>query len=676
MWEWLERVFGRGFMPHGHCYLWSPGMVWTQVSANLLIGVAYAAIATTLAILVRRIKNIPFAWVYLAFGTFILSCGLTHFFDIITVWHPIYWADAGVRVLTATASVATAVLLVPLVPKAAALAEDARLSSGRARELQLAHDALEQAHERLAAREREAQVRARTSESQLRSLVETMPQLSWIADPNGKTTFRNKRWQEYSGLTLEDPADERWQATLDPETVEDVKRLWIEALSTKKPYEVEGRFRRADGESRWFLVRASALFDDTGSVSAWMGTCTDIHDQRMQREETLRTARMKDEFLATVSHELRTPLNAILGWSRMLKEGTLSRETREKALDSVQRNALAQARLVDDLLDVSRIISGKMLIEPSVTNPAHAVEAVLDAVRPAASAKGVELSVEIDREAGLVVADAGRVQQMIWNLVGNAVKFTPKLGHVRVGVARADGQVAITVIDDGIGINRSFLGHLFQRFSQEDGSIRRSHGGLGLGLAITKHLVELHGGEIDAHSAGEGRGATFTVTLPRVDARNALTPEVPVVSDTARSPSVRSELAGLRLLLVEDDIDSREVVSAILEDTGVAVTGADTAEQALEVLAQVPIDVILSDVGLPGQDGYAFIRAVRANPKFAQIPAAALTAYAHAEDRRRALAAGFQMHLRKPFDQTELLAVISDLKKSRASRTSDALSSE
>jgi CheY-like chemotaxis protein len=371
---------------------------------------------------------------------------------------------------------------------------------------------------------------------------------------------------------------------------------------------------------------------------------------------------MKDEFLATVSHELRTPLNAIVGWSRMLKEGTLSPETREKALDSVQRNAVAQARLVDDLLDISRIISGKMLIEPSLTNPAAAVEAALDAVRPAVLAKGLDLSVSIDREAGPVMADAGRVQQIIWNLVGNAVKFTPKQGHVKVGVARVDQQVAITVADDGIGIKRDFASHLFQRFSQEDGSIRRSHGGLGLGLAITKHLVELHGGAITAQSGGEGQGAKFTVTLPRAEARDSIAAQG-ATAGSDPSPAERPELHGLRLLLVEDDIDSREVVSAILEDSGVLVTSAQNAEQALELLAQVPIDVILSDVGLPGEDGYAFMRAVRKNPAFAGIPGAALTAFAHTEDRRRALEAGFHMHLRKPFDQNELFAAVAELKK-------------
>ena len=657
MWEWLERVFGLGFMPHGHCYLWSTTMVWAQVSANLLIGVAYAAIATTLVVLVRQIRNIPFAWVYLAFGTFILSCGLTHFFDIITVWHPIYWADAGVRAVTATASVATAVLMVPLVPKAVQFAEAARLSSERGQQLAVAHLELEKALQNLAEREREAQRRASTSEEQFRSLVETMPQLSWISNANGETTFRNKRWQEYTGLSL-DAGDVGWRSAHHPDTIDRIRACWAEALKSKNPFEVEALCRRADGEYRWFLIRAVALLDDAGNVLSWMGTCTDIHDQKLLHEEALRTAHMKDEFLATVSHELRTPLNAIVGWSRLLVAGSLAPEQRQKALASVERNAAAQARLVDDLLDVSRIISGKMRIETSLINPADAVEAALDAVRPGAQAKGIEISTEIDRCAGTVLADPGRVQQVIWNLTGNAVKFTPKNGQVRVRVARVDSHIEVAVSDNGSGIKREFLSRLFQRFTQEDGSIRRSHGGLGLGLAITKHLVELHGGEIRAESPGPGRGATFTVSLPL---------SVPNTNDDAEPISQRlsasgdEALRGLRLLLVEDDLESSEVVSAILEDSGVIVTSASNAEVALEVLVRQPIDVILSDVGLPGQDGYAFIRRVRKVPALEAIPAAALTAYAHVEDRHRALEAGFQAHLRKPFDQRELFSVICDL---------------
>ncbi|HET7542589.1 MAG TPA: ATP-binding protein [Polyangiaceae bacterium] len=665
MWEWLERLFGAGFMPHGHCYLWSPAMVWTQVSLNFLIGVAYASISTTLAALVRKIRDLPFAWVYLAFGTFILSCGLTHFLDIVTVWHPVYWLDAGVRVVTSTASVATAVMLVPLVPKVASFAEAARVSVDRGQQLEAAHLALEKAHASLAEREREAQRRASTSEEQFRSLVETMPQLAWISEPDGALKFRNKRWQEYTGFDFA-PNDPRWRTANHPDTERQIYAAWHEALKSKQPLEGEALFRRADGQYRWFLVRAVPLLDDAGNELSWIGTSTDIHDHKLLQAEALRTARLKDEFLATVSHELRTPLNAILGWSRVLVQGTLPEDERDKALASVERNAVAQARLVDDLLDISRMISGKMQIEPRLMNPADAVEAALDAVRPAAVAKGVEISAEIDRTAGVVLADSGRLQQIIWNLAGNAVKFTPKEGRVRVRVARVDSRLEISVSDTGAGIKREFLANLFQRFTQEDGSISRNHGGLGLGLSISKHLTELHGGEIHADSPGPGRGATFTVRLPLSEPPA----ETDVASAAQRRPSVRNghELRGLRLLLVEDDFDSREIVSAILEDSGVEVTTATSAEKALEELGKRSIDVILSDVGLPGQDGYAFMRAVRSTPAFSAIPAAALTAYAHAEDRRRALDAGFHLHLRKPFDQEELFNVIGDLAKLSVTR--------
>jgi len=308
-------------------------------------------------------------------------------------------------------------------------------------------------------------------------------------------------------------------------------------------------------------------------------------------------------------------------------------------------------------------VSGKMRLEPALMNPADAVEAALDAVRPAAQAKGVELSAEIDRASGKVLADSGRLQQIVWNLTGNAVKFTAKGGHVRVKIARVGSQIEISVADDGAGIKREFLAHLFQRFTQEDGSIRRNHGGLGLGLAISKHLAELHGGQIRVESPGPGLGATFTVNLPLADPSVQTTADPAPISQRHAKAGDEHALRGLRLLLVEDDFDSSEVVSAILEDSGVQVTIASNAEVALEVLGQRTIDVILSDVGLPGKDGYAFIKAVRSKPSMVAIPAAALTAYAQAEDRRRALDAGFQMHLRKPFDQDELFAVIGDLAK-------------
>jgi PAS domain S-box-containing protein len=280
MWDWLDRVFGRGFMPHGHCYLWTPSMVWSQVSSNFLIGLAYASIASTLGVLVHRIRNIPFGWVYVAFGVFILSCGLTHFFDVVTVWHPVYWADAAVRVVTAVASVATAVLILPMVPQAVALAETARLSDERRLKLESALSDLELANAKLAEREQEAQQRAELSDEQFQSLVEAMPQLTWISSPGGRNLYRNARWAEYTGLDLAELRARGWESVHDPALLEMVTERWRSALKSGAVFECECRLRRADGEYRWFIARAVPLRDKAGRITRWIGTCTDIHEHR------------------------------------------------------------------------------------------------------------------------------------------------------------------------------------------------------------------------------------------------------------------------------------------------------------------------------------------------------------------------------------------------------------
>jgi PAS domain S-box-containing protein len=663
MWPWLDRVFGEGFMPHGHCYLWSPAMVWAQVISNLFIGFAYASIAATLAALVRRIRDIPFAWVYVAFGVFILSCGLTHWFDVATVWHPIYWADAAVRALTAIASVATALLIVPMVPRAVALAETARVSEERKRKLEAALAELEAANEKLAEREHAARSRAEASDEQFRSLVEAMPQLAWLSGPDGANLYRNARWAEYTGLPLDELRARGWGSVHDPALLGEVEARWAAALTSGNVFEAECRLRGADGGYRWFIARAAPLRDKTGRVDRWVGTCTDIHEQRLQREQALHAARMKDEFLATVSHELRTPLNAILGWSKMLQAGAVPEAARPKALDAIARNAVAQVQLVDDLLDVSRIVSGKMRLDIAPVDPGDAVRAAVDAVRPAAAAKGVDLSTDIDRRAGPTLADGGRLQQVAWNLLANAIKFTPAGGRVDVRVMREGSHVAIVVTDTGAGIRPDFLPYVFDRFSQEDGSIRRRQGGLGIGLAIVKHLVELHGGTVRAESAGEGEGATFVIALPVAppppEPGGPRPPTKAAAAPTVVAPP--SELKGLRLLIVEDEPDARDLAAAVLAQCGVVVTGAGDVEEALRLLKADAFDVIVSDVGLPGRDGYELMASLRADAAFAKIPAAALTAFAHAEDRRRAIAAGYHMHVAKPVEPADLVAVVADL---------------
>jgi signal transduction histidine kinase/DNA-binding response OmpR family regulator len=387
--------------------------------------------------------------------------------------------------------------------------------------------------------------------------------------------------------------------------------------------------------------------------------------ERAARAEAEAANRAKDEFLATLSHELRTPLTSILGWAHLLRSGNLPEGTSAGALETIERNARAQSQLIDDLLDVSRIITGKLRLDTRPVEIAAVIEAAVDSVRPAAHAKNIQLHADLEAEAAPLLGDPNRLQQIAWNLLSNAVKFTPGGGHVRVRLKRLNSHLEFRVEDTGQGIAPEFLPHVFDRFRQADGTTTRSHGGLGLGLAIARHLVELHGGAIRAESPGEGLGSTFTVDLPVMSAApeggKVTTPLDPEAAQF--SPGCVATLEGLRVLVVEDEADTRELIAFTLSRCGVEVRTSGTADDALRILAEWAPEVLLSDIGLPGMDGYAFIRKVRElSPDSAgRIPAAALTAYAGGEDRLRALAAGFQTHLAKPLDPSELIAVVAKL---------------
>ena len=377
--------------------------------------------------------------------------------------------------------------------------------------------------------------------------------------------------------------------------------------------------------------------------------------------------RLKDEFLATVSHELRTPLNAILGWSRMITTGVLDETKRGRATETIERNAVAMAQLVEDLLDVSRIISGKMRLEIESVDLGKVVEAAIESIRPAALAKEITLRSIIEPAPGPLLGDPNRLQQVVWNLLSNAVKFTPRQGRVEVGVRRSGSSVEVSVRDNGAGIDAAFAPFVFDRFRQADGKITRTHGGLGLGLAITRQLVEMHGGSVEASSEGIGHGATFTVGLPITAIRPVPDPMDAATDDAApqraRHAEVEVELDGLHVLAVDDDDDSRRLVRAVLEKAGARVTLATSVEQAMEAFERELPDVVVSDIGMPGQDGLELIRRIRARPgdRGGQVPAAALTAYARAGDRARVLSAGFSMHLPKPIEPDELIAIVISL---------------
>jgi signal transduction histidine kinase len=392
-----------------------------------------------------------------------------------------------------------------------------------------------------------------------------------------------------------------------------------------------------------------------------------LREQILIREQAARAEaeaanRVKDEFLSTLSHELRTPLTSIIGWTSLMRAGQVKGEVQAQALETIERNARIQSRLIDDLLDLSRIISGKLLLDTREVELATVVSNSIDVVRPAANAKGIRLTYEFEPGAKTISGDSARLQQVAWNLLSNAVKFTPDGGEVRVRLARDGARVRLAVSDTGKGIAPEFLPHVFDRFRQADSATTRAYGGLGLGLAIVRHLVELHGGTVEADSEGEGRGSTFSVTFPLAQAPACSC--APGATTEAARGAVRPEgLAGVRVLVVDDELDTRKLISTVIAQSGAEVTACASAGEALETLKTWRPHILMSDIGMPGEDGYALIRQVRALPadRGGRTPAAALTAYARDEDRTRALAAGYQLHIPKPFSPGDLIAAVSDL---------------
>jgi signal transduction histidine kinase/ActR/RegA family two-component response regulator len=535
------------FHGHGYCYLWQTDLVAAHVVSDTLIGLSYLAISLTLVYLVRRTREgLPYSWMFVAFGTFIVACGATHFMEIWTLWTPVFWLSADIKIVTAAASVATAVLLPPLVPRVLHMVELARVS------------------------------------------------------------------------------EERRQA-----------------------------LARASGElERRVLERTAAL------------------NASLEREQALRATaeaanRTKEEFLATVSHELRTPLNAIMGWAEILQRTEPTPEQTTHGITAIARNARAQARVVDDLLDVARIASGKLTLDWKTVELAPVVHAALEIVRPAADARAITVHDDSGDEALMVRGDPARLQQITWNLLSNAVKFTPEGGRIDVRVERSASHARIVVTDTGIGFDAAFTPYLFDRFTQADSSTTRPFAGLGLGLAISRHLVELHGGSITAKSEGSGKGATFTVEIPLARDPVRLTPEGSPIDVPGR------RLNDTRVLVIDDDVESRDVVAAIVASAGGQVVTAKTAADGLAGAMSMSPDVVVCDIGMAHEDGYAFIRQLRSadRPEIRSVPVVALTGYAGADEARRAVEAGFDLHLAKPVSPDVLVDALAGLAPRSPRRT-------
>ncbi len=454
------------------------------------------------------------------------------------------------------------------------------------------------------------------------------------------------------------------------------------ALAGETFSDLELRLHYKGTGHRWVANYAGCpIRNAAGQIEMVIVTFRDVTTQKrteselaMAKEQAEAANRMKDEFLATLSHELRTPLNAILGWTQLLLLDSADPDDLRHGLQTIERNAQVQTQLVADLLDVSRIISGKVHLTPKPTNLRGVLDAANDALRPAADARGVRLETVVERPDPIVTGDADRLQQVMWNLLSNAIKFTPRGGLVQSRLRRVESQIHLVVTDSGQGISPDFLPHVFERFRQADGSISRSHGGLGLGLAIVRHLVELHGGTVRAESEGDGKGSTFTVSLPvaapfdqvgmtaaEVDAADLLAEAS--TPAPAPPPKPADALKGLRILVVDDEPDARAVVAAVLNRQQADVTAVGSAAEALEMVQRLRPDVMVSDIGMPLEDGYGLMRSVRklSSAQGGSVPAVALTAYARVEDRVRTQEAGFQAHLHKPVEAHELVHTVAAL---------------
>ena len=468
--------------------------------------------------------------------------------------------------------------------------------------------------------------------SLFRIMADQAPVLVWVSGTDKSCTWFNRGWLAFTGRRMEQEIGNGWAEGVYADDFDRCLSTYVTAFDLRRPFTMEYRLRRYDGEYRWVLDNGVPLYDDRREFIGYIGSCVDITE--LKRSETDRAQllqqaeaanRLKDEFLATLSHELRTPLNTVLGWTHLLREGTRSELEMKNALDIIERNVRLQSKLVDDVLDVSRIVSGKLRLDLQTVDIANVTHGVVGVLQPTADAKGVALAADISAGHGFVAGDPARLHQAIWNVVSNAIKFTKRGGSVHVVVRRREARGEIVVSDSGIGIDPAFLPHLFERFQQGERGYGRGYGGLGLGLAITRHLMELHGGSIDIQSDGVERGTHVALRLPLVAVHPS---EVSGVNLRLERPIV----AGVRVLAVDDDVDARGLIQQILEQGGAIVTTAESAADAFAAIEDDVFDVLISDLAMPGEDGCDLMRRV------AQL--AARTRRRHSGSRADSLCAG------------------------------------
>jgi len=518
----------------------------------------------------------------------------------------------------------------------------------------------------------------RESEERFRMMADSAPVLIWMSGPTKEGVYFNRRWLEFTGRSLEDELGEGWLTSIHRDDLHNIEACSA-ALKEKRPFKTQFRMRRFDGEYRYMLDTGVPRFTQDGTFEGYIGSCSDITDLKKFEEERTKLldderylrsqaelgSKMKDEFLATLSHELRTPLNAILGWSQILIRRKSDPSQLAHGLSVIERNARSQSQIVDDLLDMNKIVSGKVRLDIQAVDLARIVTDAIETVRPAADSKGIELQVFLTPLAELIKGDPHRLHQVLWNLLSNAVKFTPQGGKVGVRLEQLQSALELSVSDSGIGIKDEFLPFVFDRFRQADASITRHQGGLGLGLSIVRSLVELHGGTISVKSEGLEKGSTFIVNLP-VAVPYTEEEATGGLPQRAEEPVLKLEtedLSGIRVLVVDDEPDARELLREILMESGAEVITAGSAKEAFELLTENTPHVLVSDIGMPEMDGYEFLQRVRTLPskRGREVPAIALTAFARPEDEVLASMAGFNLHVTKPVEAAELMQLILNL---------------
>lgn len=507
----------------------------------------------------------------------------------------------------------------------------------------------------------------RESEERFREMADNAPVMAWVTDANGCCTFLSKRWYEFTGQTPAASSRPGWVDEVHPDDRDQVRRALEHANARREPFHLECRLRRRDGEYRWAIGSAVPRIAAGGEFLGHIGSVIDITERR-EAEDALRASakalweadRLKDEFLATLSHELRTPLTSILGWSQMINSSDIADPEVREGLDAISRAARIQSQLIEDVLDVSRIVSGKMRLERRPTRLAEVIEAAVETVTPAAEAKSIELLHSVDSGVGIVAVDPARIQQVVWNLLSNAIKFTPAGGNVRLRVERAGDEVVIEVSDDGPGIPEEFLPHIFERFRQADSTSRRLHAGLGLGLALTKDLTELHGGRVSVDSEG-GKGAVFTVIIPAPsELRQKSSPRA-----VREEPRNAVALSGVRIIFVDDDEDARTMFGLMLRKQGADAVVVPSVAEALSMLDAFNPDVVVTDVAMPERNGYDLLEEIRSRARYEHLPVLALTAHGRRPSTQSPSARTFSRYLTKPIDEKVFIDVIARAAASR-----------